>query len=239
MRVLRIGIVEDIKADAERLRLLTDESEFPAVVHIYRDPGSFLQAFVPDFFHLIFLDIYMEGEETPYGVELAKKIRKWDENVRIVFTTSSLDHALDGYAVKASQYLVKPVQKEDVDAMLLNAAKYWEAQNDSITVTLNRQQTSIRTNEILYIEVLGKQSVIHMLTQNISLYIALDELEKQLKSPPFLRCHRSFIVNLDHVTGIDRDFTVSNGDTVYIRRQDTWKMKKAYQDYVMSLTWAD
>jgi DNA-binding LytR/AlgR family response regulator len=69
--------------------------------------------------------------------------------------------------------------------------------------------------------------------------MSLDELEKKLSSPPFLRCHRSYIVNLDHVTGIDRDFTVSNGDTVYIRRPDQWKMKKAYQDYVLSLAWGD
>jgi DNA-binding LytR/AlgR family response regulator len=239
METLRIALCEDTKEDAERLRLFVEESEIPAVIHSYRDAGAFLRAFVPDFFHLVFLDIYLDGEEIPQGVEIAKKIRKVDEKVRLVFTTSSLDHALDGYSVKASQYLVKPVQKTEVDAVLFNAAKYWNDQNDMITITLDRQKKTIRTHEILYIEVMGKQSLIHTADEKISLYITLDDLEKQLPKPPFLRCHRSFIVNLDHVTGIDRDFTVSNGDTVYIRRPDQWKMKKAYQDYVLSLTWGD
>jgi DNA-binding LytR/AlgR family response regulator len=239
METLRIAMCEDTKEDAERLRLLIDESEVHTVVHSYRDAGSFLRAFVPDFFHLILLDIYLEGEEIPLGVELAKRIRKEDEKALLAFTTSSLDHALDGFAVKALQYLVKPVQKEDIDALLHSVVRYWDGQNDTITVTFDRQKLFIRTHEILYVEVTGKQSIIHTTGENISLYTTLDELEKQLPKPPFLRCHRSYIVNLDHVTGIDRDFTVSNGDTVYIRRPDQWKMKKAYQDYVLSLTWGD
>jgi DNA-binding LytR/AlgR family response regulator len=117
--------------------------------------------------------------------------------------------------------------------------KFWSYLSDTITVVSDRHKKDINTCEIIYIEVLGKQSIIHLDDENIPLYTTLDELEKQLRFPPFIRCHRSYIVNLDQVKTIDRDFTMANGDTVYIRRGDQWKMKRAYQDYTLSRTWND
>jgi DNA-binding LytR/AlgR family response regulator len=238
METLRIAICEDTLTDTERLRTIIQESEIPTKLHLYNKADTFLHAFVPEFFHLVFLDIYLDGEN-PQGIEVAQQIRELDKTVRLIFTTTSLDFALDSYAVKATEYLVKPVQSEDVNTILRNAVRFWDNFHDAITVVTDRHKRTINTQKILYIEVKGKQSVIHLDDENVALYTTLDELEKQLQSPPFIRCHRSYIVNLDQVKSIDRDFVMVNGDTVYIRRGDQWKMKKAYQDYTLSLTWDD
>ena len=65
-------------------------------------------------FEVVFLDIYMEDEN---GVEVAKELRSFDRNCILVFTTTSTDHALDGFKVRALQYLVKPYADEELNAV--------------------------------------------------------------------------------------------------------------------------
>jgi DNA-binding LytR/AlgR family response regulator len=150
---------------------MLSESEVPTVVHIYSSADTFLHAYTPDFFHLAFLDIYLKDDEVPTGVEIAKKIREVDERVRLVFTTTSEDHALEGFSVKASQYLIKPVQDDDVNSLLLSTIKFWDEYNDSITIKSDRHDLSIKTQKIIYIEVQGKQSVIYLRGGQILPYI--------------------------------------------------------------------
>lgn len=71
----------------------------------YTDGPSFLADFRPGDFSLILLDIYMPAME---GVDVARAIRRVDEHVKIIFLTTSRDHALDGYTVFASGYILKP-----------------------------------------------------------------------------------------------------------------------------------
>jgi DNA-binding LytR/AlgR family response regulator len=185
MDTLRIAICEDTQRDAERLRRILNESETSTVVHVYGSADAFLHAYTPDFFHLVFLDIYLKDAEIPTGVEIAKKIREVDERVRLVFTTTSEDHALEGFAVKASQYLIKPVQDEDVNSLLLSTIKFWDEYNDSITVKSDRHDLSIKTQEIIYIEVQGKQSVIHL--QGGGRYYHIWHLMNWKRNSPHLR----------------------------------------------------
>jgi DNA-binding LytR/AlgR family response regulator len=235
MDTLRIAICEDNPQDAERLRRLITEAQVCSTVRIFSDGETLLRAFTPGFFHLILLDIYLDDMASATGLDLAKEIRLTDEEVRLAFTTTSREHALAGFGVNASQYLVKPVQPVDIQALLRATEKFFDHQNDSLSVVADRQKVDIPIHSILYIEVFNKQCVIHTVNQKISLFTSLSELENSLPSPPFLRCHRSFLVNMDHIETMDRDFTVSNGDTVQIRRADYWKMKRAYRDYVITL----
>ncbi|MEF9876431.1 MAG: LytTR family DNA-binding domain-containing protein, partial [Gordonibacter sp.] len=63
----------------------------------------------------------------------------------------------------------------------------------------------------------------------------LSEVEDQLQGGNFLRCHRSFIVNMDHVERIgDKCFVTATGDTVLIRQKQYAAMKKHYYDYITS-----
>ncbi len=62
--------------------------------------------YMPD---LILMDIYMPGM---IGIEAAKELQEMGNKGRIIFLTTSKEHALAAFGVKASQYLVKPVSKE-------------------------------------------------------------------------------------------------------------------------------
>ena len=83
-----------------------DAANMEINVTSYMDGPSFLADFRPGDFDLILLDIYMPQME---GTDVAKEIRKLDEGVKIIFLTTSREHALEGYKVFASGYILKPV----------------------------------------------------------------------------------------------------------------------------------
>ena len=66
----------------------------------------FLDAFRPQVYDVIFIDQYMEGMS---GMDTAREIRKLDEEAAIIFVTTSSDHAVDSYGVRASGYLINPL----------------------------------------------------------------------------------------------------------------------------------
>ena len=58
----------------------------------------------------------MSGEN---GVEVAKELREFDSDCLLIFTTTSVDHALDGFKVRAMQYLVKPYEEAELTKLLM------------------------------------------------------------------------------------------------------------------------
>ena len=80
----------------------------------YESGETFLEAARKAPFTAAFLDIYMDGMA---GMEAAKKLRKTNTDCLLVFTTTSTDHALEGFQVRALHYLVKPFTEADIDAL--------------------------------------------------------------------------------------------------------------------------
>jgi len=241
VETLNIAICEDMQSDAVVLRRMIRESGVDSQVFTYESGEAFLAAFQPGFFQLILLDIYYDAPpgtapaDAITGVDVALKIRETDADVWLAFTTVSPDQAIAGYKAKADRYLTKPLDAGEVTALLHRAAKYWESVDDEITVTVDRKPRGIRPRDILYIESHGKQSAIHTKDETVSTYTAINELEAMLSSPPFVRCHRSYIANMDYIQSAGRDFQMTNGDMVYIGRRGQWKMREIYRSYIARL----
>lgn len=88
-------------------------------------------------FDVIFLDIYMAGEN---GIKTAEKIREFDSQCKIIFTTTSTDHALDSFKVFPFNYLIKPITK-DVFNMVFEKAVFNidKERQEGITVKTEHQ----------------------------------------------------------------------------------------------------
>ena len=86
-----------------------------ARVDIFGNGSSFLRAFQERPFDLVFLDIEMPEMD---GITVAKHLRKLSKDVHIVFLTSHIEFALEGYEVNALRYLTKPVDLEKLQKVL-------------------------------------------------------------------------------------------------------------------------
>lgn len=115
---MRIAIVDDLAAERTllkgRLEWQLQRRNVQADILEYESGEIFLEATRKAPFTAAFLDIYMDGMT---GMEAAKKLRKTDTDCLLVFITTSTDHALEGFQVRALHYLVKPFTEADIDAL--------------------------------------------------------------------------------------------------------------------------
>ena len=113
---MRIAIVDDLAAERallkDRLEQQLHRRNVQADILEYESGETFLEAARKAPFTAAFLDIYMDGMT---GMEAAKKLRKTNTDCLLVFTTTSTDHALEGFQVRALHYLVKAMNAKRVD----------------------------------------------------------------------------------------------------------------------------
>ena len=241
MPLLNIAICEDNTNDAQTLHGLIAKSGISANVFIYENSADFLTAFQPGFFQLAFLDIYFEtatGTDEPEGLNTAVQVRDADPDIWIVFTTSSPIHARFGYKVKADRYLDKPLDEQEVLSLLDRAAKHFSDTSAEIVITVDYKKHRIKQRDILYVEIFDKKSMIHLKDETIETYMKIGDMEKLLTLPSFIRCHRCYIVNMDHIeseTDDELDFIMKNGDRVYIGQNIRRRVKRTYREFIVLL----
>lgn len=230
---LRIALCEDMKAESEILLRMIKESGLSVAVDCFFTGEAFLGVFKPGQYDLIFLDVYM-GELS--GVQTAEFIRATDTNVVIVFTTTSEDFTRESYRLNAYKYMLKPLNHRDVlDSLELAIIKRDRAQGATIQIVAEGDPITVPLADIVFIEASNRRSVFHMSDGTThATTTTIDALEKLLTSPQFLRSHRAFIVNLDHVVDIEEDFVMDNGAHAYIRVKDYRKIKNAYDTYLFN-----
>lgn len=189
---------------------------------------EFLTDFKKDSFDLIFIDQYMNGLS---GINTAKNIRQIDELVVLVFITSSRDHAIDSYQVRASGYLLKPFTYVDFKNTLsiigmekLKNARFIDIENEKILL-----------REILWCNIDGHYIQIHTTQRGILRYrLPFKTItDKLINYSQFLTCYKGCIINLDHVDQIDdADFILITGEKVAFSKRYKKKIETDYHSYL-------
>ena len=112
---MRIAIVDDVESERKELHQKVSAGlechAISAEIFEYNSGEPFLTAAKQNKFALVFMDIYMGSEN---GIDISKKLRSFDKNCLIVLTTTSTEHALEGFRVRAFQYLVKPYTENEL-----------------------------------------------------------------------------------------------------------------------------
>ena len=229
---IKIAICEDLIEEQNNLIDILSASTIDNHVNVFNCGEDFLNVYKKGMFDLIFMDIYMKQLT---GVEVVTKIREQDDSVLIAFTTTSLDHTLEGYRLDVAKYLEKPVRSEPINA-LLRLAKLKSEDRPKISLSNSTQTRSIYLDEIIFIEQKGVNCYVHILEEEPFVTKSkLTDLIAQLDTNIFNQCHKSYIVNFIHIHSIDKEllvFEMNNGMNVHIRRDSFWKTKHAYEDYL-------
>ena len=237
---LRIAICDDLKE--EQLQLAAFVREYcsghglEVAIKLFSSGEELLDMFQSGMFHILFLDIYMSGIS---GVDAARKIRELDQTCAIIFATTSEDHGLVSYEVLASDYLVKPILAEDVASAMDWCVEQIQSTYRDLTVACDNGTVSLPLRDIHYIEIQGHTAMIHLDDRVLLTRRSLDELEQEIGHPDFLRCHRSFLVNMNNVRWLDKNnFRLHSGDTVPIGSTITAKVKDQFMSWFFVKTWA-
>lgn len=167
-------------------------------------------------FDIIYLDIEMGGED---GISVAKKIREYDKNVRIIYVTSHENYVLESFSVRPFRYLVKPVSEQQMEDCFRAVCEDISCEDFYFRYSYQRVNRKILLRDILYFESNKRKIFVVTEKETFELYGKLKEIENSLKAyrVSFLRVHQSFLVNYKHVSGLAYDFVVmDNGKKISI-----------------------
>lgn len=178
-------------------------------------------------FDILLLDIEM-GDMN--GIELARKIRRENHLVQIIFITGYMEYVAEGYDVEALHYLLKPVTEEKLYGVLDRAAERLKSKEKELCLTLPGSVTRIALCEIRYLEVRRNYVTIHG-AEDYTVKKTLNELEEELDGS-FCRTGRSYIVNLHFVKKITRTQVIlKDGREIPLSRNCYEKMNRAVIQY--------
>jgi len=217
---MNIAICDDIAEDAEEIRsyLLAyfEQHSFVGEIFVFDSGESLLAEWRPGRFDVLFLDIFMGGIS---GVDTAAKVREGDPNCLIVFITSSGSHMRDGFALRAASYVEKPLTPEKLEVAFTQCRSFFLKNARFIEVVSKRHTIKIPLSRIAYVE--GMERSVFFNTESgetIESRMKMEDAEKQLGGSPFLRCHRSFIVNMNYVADLrGDDLIMKDGRLVPVR----------------------
>ena len=169
-------------------------------------------------FDIILLDIQMKHLD---GMVAAEKIRKVDADVVIIFITSTVRYAVQGYAVDALGYVLKPVpylQFEQLFDKAISRVKN-KKQKVYIKVSVDERQLKLDCDNIFYIESQRNNVQIHCADADYTTGGPLKKFEEMLGSHGFSKCHNAYIVNLSYVKGVQKEeVLLTNGIVLPISR---------------------
>lgn len=231
--MFHIGICEDMPEERKEIRRVLgevlEECDVAAEFAEYASGDEMLEAWnreKPNM-HLLFLDIYMKGSD---GVETARRLRAAGCKATIIFLTMTSDFAIEGYEVEAAGYLLKPLEREKLRLLLKRLLS-----REKLSALTLRQGSSVFTilpSEIVFIESRRNRLLIHTVEETIAYYGRLDELAGQLPSGPFLRCHQSFLVNMNRIRAAEEDFQMETGAIVPIRVRERRAIREEYFRFI-------
>lgn len=184
---------------------------------------------------ILFLDVVMPGQN---GMDVAKEIRQYDTNMKIIFLTSSPEFAVESYSVGAYFYQLKPIWEESffrlMDAVLAECEK---KKKNSLILRSKDGITRIDLQQLEYCEVLGRKLLFH-LENGAVLESAgsLDDLAGQLMQySNFFRPHRSFLVNMEYIQNISsRSIKMVNDVEIPIPHGKCSEIKNTYMEYAFN-----
>lgn len=184
---------------------------------------------------ILFLDVVMPGQN---GMDVAKEIRQYDANMKIIFLTSSPEFAVESYSVGAYFYQLKPIWEESFSRLMDSVlAECEKKKKNSLILRSKDGITRIDLQQLEYCEVLGRKLLFH-LENGAVLESAgsLDDLAGQLMQySNFFRPHRSFLVNMEYIQNISsRSIKMVNDAEIPIPHGKCSEIKNTYMEYAFN-----
>ena len=228
----RIAICDDSISDAEFVSKLVEEwaAERQIDVRSHRFPSaeSFLFHYEEDkSFDVLLLDIEMGAMD---GVTMAKKIRRENETIQIVFITGYSEYIAEGYEVSALHYLMKPVKKDKLHGVLDRALEKSKQNERCLNLELSGEMVRIPFYEIRYLDVRQNYVTIHG-KREYTVKRPLSEFEKELDQR-FFRAGRGLIVNLKYIQRVTKtEVYLSDGTVLPLPRGAYEPLNRAIIQY--------
>lgn len=172
------------------------------------------------------LDIQLKSSMN--GLELAEKIREFNKDCYIIFTTGHLEYSLVAYKIKTFDYIAKPIVLERLEETVLRLVDDINGQPKKY-IKIDNKNTLVDENEILYVKRDGMKLIYHTHSKDYECYSSFAKMESLLPKN-FIRCHKSFVVNINKIVHVD---PVSNN--IYFGDNSSCEIGPKYEKNILEV----
>ena len=236
--MLKIAVCDDSRELLEKVEkdLLEYESAriTPVTIQTYTNAMDLLDGLKKSDYYILILDIIMPGFT---GMQAAHEIRKFNEEIKIIFLTSSKEFAIESYSVGAYYYLLKPVLKEKLFSVLDKVVSEITSKQESCVIYTHMGIVNIPFAKIECLEVYNKHLVFHLSDGSTKeTRGALTDYENVfLERKEFLKIHRSYILNMDYIHSIEAgEIATYSGKRFPVSRLLAKDIKEHYMNYMFT-----
>jgi len=233
--MIRIAVVDDSPQDQEALQTLLlayqSERKCDFQLSFFNSASEFWMKYKYQF-DLVFMDIEMPNGES--GLDIARRLFKDNQEVKLIFVTSFVRYAIEGYDVDAISFLKKPAEKTPLFLSLDKAIKrIVSSKEDNILLTNKEETKLIPLKDITYFEIYGHSCYCHINNgEEFAFTDSLKNLESKLSAKNFFRIKSSYLVNLAFVEGISNGHAIVAKQKLSISRRLSKAFMDAYTNYL-------
>lgn len=180
---------------------------------------------------IVFLDVEMPGLD---GICVGRELAKHNKHVLIFIVTSFIEYLDDAMRFHVFRYLTKPLEPYRFDRNMKDALRQYNASVASIPIETKEGVYMVSSADIIMLEAQGHTITIHTCTRD---YISVHNLKywkQTLQDSCFFQSHKSFIINLAHVSGFDHTliYLYKNQFQAYLTKRKYTDFKQAFLLYL-------
>lgn len=233
---MKIAICDDELSYLDKtealIRQWADQRGIDVMLYRFTNGDDLIQAHQTYCMDLILLDIIMPLLN---GMDTARELRHDHQSVPIIFLTSSREYAVDSYEVKAFNYLMKPIEADRLFDTLDDFRKTTYTAREAFAAQTDTGFCRITLEDVEYLEAQNKRVLVSLSNNtNIEIRELFSKCEEIFNPEKgFFKCHRSYIINLNHVEQFTKtQISTKNGTNIPISRNNYAAFKEAYFSYM-------
>ena len=216
--IQKVMLIEDEPGIRKLLRKIIERQEGFEVVAEAEDFAGAVTEFTKYRPDIVFVDIDLKGES---GLECAKVFVELNPKLKVIFATAHSEYMANAFEIYAFDYLVKPFDVERVNRTLQRIKDSFPQENaqadevesghvlqpeqhkDKLLIKGKEQISFVDKKEIIFIQREEGATAIITKEETFKTSASLSELEEKLPMPEFMRCHKSYIVNLSTISKVE------------------------------------
>lgn len=237
----RVAVFDDDRLQCEALADLVGRSSFGSEMSV--ETFSDIEALAryvgvsgePD---ICLMDIGVAGGEDgvrPMGIQAVARLFPAGCRTQVIYVTGYVEYCVPVYETQHVYLLFKPVRPDQLQAALAKAVANLRAQEpDYLVITSGGAVAKLPIAKIVYVESMRRKAVVHTTDGLLETYAKLSDLAAQLP-PSFVRSHKSYLVNMDHIDCVERAaICLSTGTAVPVSRQRSAGTREAFRRHLLS-----
>lgn len=184
----------------EMLEVIFLRNDFDAsIVFATSSPNKLIDFINNNDVNVLFLDINLNSQSN--GIDIAKEIRKNNKSIYIIFLTGHFEYIVSAFECKTFDFIQKPFYLSKLESTVKRLFDDISVDTQRF-IKLNNRQKLVNPDLINYIQKDGMKAIYSLSSTNIESYGSFNKISESLPDN-FVRCHKSFIVNMNNISNID------------------------------------